>query len=391
MNKFEDIFEKLFFERYKEILNLGKIELFERIYKWCEEETGITNAHLSPLFKTTISERYLLITEGVWLNVHISLDLEELIIHGPEKIEIVNSKKRYICDLNLKTSDYLFFLETLTIKYGIVWNHNSPFSSFFGELNKRPVRFSLIHQSLSFKEIPKLFIRFISNESIPHHAFGKCRLPIKLEDLILSKKNILICGATGSGKTTFLSSLIQLIPSQEHVVILEDTPEIRAPLVNWTRLVSDENNSGKRMIDLCAYSMRMRPDRIILGEMRSHEVISFLLGLNSGHRGCMSTVHATSAPEALYRLALLFELYSSKGSMSEKKVMELVCRNIDYIFYLENKKIKEIIRVIGFDGEKPFYEEIFNDSFQLNNHDLLEEAQGNQPLSMKSLTKNLYQ
>ncbi len=360
MNHFEKIFEELFLKKYKETLNLGKVESFNHLYQRCEEETGITQNHLSQVFIKNLNKKYHSITEGCWLYDFLTEGLEELVIHEYRKVEVITIKGRVLKDLALTPNEYQLYLETLAITYTMEWNHNSPFCSFYGEIKKNPVRFSLTHQSLSSQGEAKLFIRFISQTTIDLKNFLINNDSIDIQQLVHSKMNILICGATGSGKTTFLSSIVQLIPGDEHVLILEDTPEIKSSFINWTKLISDERHQGKKMIDLCTYSMRMRPDRIILGEMRSHEVVSFLLALNSGHRGCMSTVHAANAPEALYRLGLLFELYSSKGSMSDKKVMELICRNIDYVFYLENKKIKEIIKVIGFDGDKPFYEEVFN-------------------------------
>lgn len=360
MSNFEQIIQKLFFQTFKDLLNLGKIESFDFIFKICQDETGIKKEHLSHPFFETLHTRYLDITEGKFLIPHLHKEVEEIILHGNLIVEIISNNKREFLAINLSSDDFGLYLVTLCVKNKVEWNQNLPFASFYSYLFNYDLRISLFHGSLSDLRSPKAFFRVLSKKNIPFQSFFEEEINLNWEELINNGQNILICGATGSGKTTFLSTLCQKIPKEEHVIVMEDTKEIGLGGDNWTRMISDEKKDGKKMLDLCAYSLRMRPDRIILGEMRSEEVVSFLLSLNSGHQGCMATIHAINAPEALSRLSLLFELYSSKGTMSEKKVMEIVCRNINYVVYLKNKKVKEIIKVIGTDGQRPYYEEIYN-------------------------------
>jgi Flp pilus assembly CpaF family ATPase len=90
--------------------------------------------------------------------------------------------------------------------------------------------------------------------------------------------------------------------------------------------------------------------------MRSHEVVPFLMAMNTGHKGLMGTIHASSAVDALHRIALLFSLYAGEANLSFEKVMELICRNLEYVVFMENKKVKEVIKVLGSDKGTPFYE-----------------------------------
>ena len=105
-----------------------------------------------------------------------------------------------------------------------------------------------------------------------------------------------------------------------------------------------------------SYSLRLSPDRILLGEMRSHEVVPFLMAMNTGHRGLMGTIHSSSAADALHRAALLFSLYGGEAQLNFDKVMELLCRNLEYVVFMENKKVKEVIKILGSDKGTPFFE-----------------------------------
>ena len=101
----------------------------------------------------------------------------------------------------------------------------------------------------------------------------------------------------------------------------------------------------------------MRPDRIILGEMRSHEVIPFLLAMNTGHKGLMSTLHANSAVDAIKRVAQLFCLYQG-GDMNYPLVLKLASANVDVVIHLENKRVKEVIEVLSSEAENVYFNEL---------------------------------
>jgi Flp pilus assembly CpaF family ATPase len=103
----------------------------------------------------------------------------------------------------------------------------------------------------------------------------------------------------------------------------------------------------------------MRPDRIILGEMRSVEVTPFILSMNNGHKGLMSTIHSSSAKDSLARVALLFSLYSDNQNIDYTLIMKLICSNIDCVIHIEDKRVKEVIRVLGSNGEVPYFEDLY--------------------------------
>lgn len=129
-----------------------------------------------------------------------------------------------------------------------------------------------------------------------------------LSAAVRARKNILVSGGTSTGKTTFLNALIREIPPEERLIFIEDTPEIHLHHANALGLLAARSELGEARIDmndLLAASLRMRPDRIILGELRGPEAYAFLRAINTGHPGSMTSVHADSAERAVEQIVLL--------------------------------------------------------------------------------------
>ena len=129
-----------------------------------------------------------------------------------------------------------------------------------------------------------------------------------LRTAVRTRRNILVSGGTATGKTTFLNALIREIPVEERLITIEDTPELRVPHANAVGLLAVRGDLGEAPVtanDLVSASLRLRPDRIILGELRGPEAFAFLRAVNSGHPGSMTTVHADSAAGAIEQIVLL--------------------------------------------------------------------------------------
>ncbi|MCW3838424.1 P-type DNA transfer ATPase VirB11 [Sphingomonas canadensis] len=129
-----------------------------------------------------------------------------------------------------------------------------------------------------------------------------------LSAAVRARKNILVSGGTSTGKTTFLNALIREIPAEERLIVIEDTPEVHLRHANSLGLLAARSELGEARVtanDLLAASLRMRPDRIILGELRGPEAYAFLRAVNTGHPGSMTSVHADSAERAIEQIVLL--------------------------------------------------------------------------------------
>lgn len=155
--------------------------------------------------------------------------------------------------------------------------------------------------------------------------------------------NILIAGATASGKTTLISVLADFIPEDERILVIEDTAElhIRKPHVVSAESQTDTHRSTVTFDDLLRAILRHRPDRIIVGEVRGPEARTLLDAMNTGHRGTLATIHASSAEEAIYRLATL--AMRASGNLSLAAVEAEIERCLDLIVYVSRQKGTRII------------------------------------------------
>jgi pilus assembly protein CpaF len=176
-------------------------------------------------------------------------------------------------------------------------------------------------------------------------------------DAVGTRRSVLISGGTGSGKTTLLNALSSFIGSSERIVTIEDAAELRLQQRHVVRLesrpASVEGKGEVTVRDLLRNALRMRPDRIVVGEVRGAEALDLLTALNTGHDGALSTVHANSAADALSRLETL-ALMAGVG-LPHEAIAEQVQRGIDLVVHLERRpdgsrlvgEIAEVARVAG--------------------------------------------
>lgn len=155
-----------------------------------------------------------------------------------------------------------------------------------------------------------------------------------LREAVLARKNIIISGATGSGKTTLSKALIQHIPNAERIISIEDTPELVIPQPNHVRLFYSKGGQGIARIgakDLLESCLRMRPDRILLQELRDGTAFYYIRNVNSGHPGSITTVHADSARLAFEQLTLLVKESEGGGDLERHDIREMLTIAIDII------------------------------------------------------------
>jgi pilus assembly protein CpaF len=182
----------------------------------------------------------------------------------------------------------------------------------------------------------------------------------QLETYVLARKNILIAGGTGSGKTSLLNVLGRFIPSDERVLLIEDTSEIHMGQDNLVRFESRQPQNGLPAItirDLLKASLRHRPDRIILGEVRGSEAFDLLQLLNTGHAGSLSTLHATSAKQALARFTSC--ILQSGVDLPYRAIKTNVGDSVNVVVHLERRPgrrfVSEVVEIHGYDPDRDEY------------------------------------
>lgn len=182
-----------------------------------------------------------------------------------------------------------------------------------------------------------------------------------LRRAVESQQNILVAGRTGSGKTTLLNALASFIPADERVIVIEDTSEIQIEVDNLVRLEARREQPGLPAItqrDLLKASLRLRPDRILLGEVRGGEAFDLLQAMNTGHSGTLSTLHANSARAILPRLSTC--VLQSDVNLPYRAIRSQIAESVHLLVYLSRRQgkrqVTEVLAVRGYDPDQDRYE-----------------------------------
>src|ERR1700722_17742662 len=182
----------------------------------------------------------------------------------------------------------------------------------------------------------------------------------QLEKYVAQCKNILICGGTSTGKTTLANILTNLIPNDERIVLIEDTAEIQIQKPNVLRFEARREQNGLAAVtirDLLKATLRHRPDRIILGEIRAGEAFDLLQLLNTGHSGTISTVHANSAAQGISRFTTC--VLQSGIEIPYIAVKTNIAESLDVIVHIERRpgqrRVAEVLALRGFDPDLDKY------------------------------------
>src|SRR6266550_5719661 len=191
----------------------------------------------------------------------------------------------------------------------------------------------------------------------------------QLAEYVAARKNILICGGTSSGKTTLANILTEFIPDDERIVLIEDTAEIQIQKPNVLRFEARREQNGLPAVtirDLLKATLRHRPDRIILGEIRGGEAFDLLQLLNTGHSGTLSTVHANSARQGLARFTSC--VLQSGVDLPYRAIKTNVGESVNVVMHLERRPgrrfVSQVVEIHGYDPDRDEY----NYSFIFDSH-----------------------
>ncbi len=247
-------------------------------------------------------------------------EITEIMVNGPERIwfekegQLFPLEDRFVSDLSYRNFSHRILAESHVVLTSETPTGQGQFRHFRlhvigAELTKSHTHFCLRRHP----ENPWTFERLSAS------GWGREAQLNALRAVVNSRANFLVVGATGSGKTSVINACMQSLPESERCVLIEDTLELKVPNTASMRLLTREDPNGilKKVdqAELVRNSLRLRPDRIVMGEMRGEEAKDFLMALSTGHAGSFGSLHAASAAQALIRLEMLIQLGAPHWSL----------------------------------------------------------------------------
>lgn len=345
---------------------LSKIDCFndiedEEVYKWIDEALmeKCRSVYLS------ISDRKQLRLEifnslrklDVLQEIVDCPDITEIMVNGTEHIFIEKAGQIYEWDRHFESHEKLWdVIQHIVSKTNRIVNESSPIVDTRLENGSRV---NVVLPPIAING-PIVTIRRFPEEAITMEGLLKLNsidepTAYFLEKLVKAKYNIIISGGTGSGKTTFLNVLSEFIPKDERIITIEDAAELQIRgIANLVRLETrNANSEGKNEIgmrELIKSALRMRPDRIIIGETRGAECVELLQAMNTGHDGSISTGHANSASDMLARMEMMVLMGMDIPLVA---VQRQIASAIDIIIHLgrmkdKSRKVLEVVEVEGY-------------------------------------------
>jgi len=287
--------------------------------------------------------------------------ITDIMVNGPDEIFIEKSGQIQQVDLKFEDPAKLEnIIQSVVAKVNRVVNEATPIVDARLQDGSRvnvvlpPVALNGPTMTIrKFSEKPLTVEKMVEFGSLNDEA------AVLLEKLVRARYNIFISGGTGSGKTTFLNALAHFIPSQERVITIEDSAELQLRNIKnlvrlETRTANTEGRGEITVRDLIRTSLRMRPDRIIVGEVRGTEALDMLQAMNTGHDGSLSTGHANTTRDMFSRLETMV---LSAASLPVQVIQQQIAAALDIIIHLGrlrdgSRRVMEISEVAGFaDGD----------------------------------------
>lgn len=282
--------------------------------------------------------------------------ISEILINGPEEIFVEKKGKLERVPVRFPDDDVLLAaVNSIAQSVGRRINEENP---RLDARLKNGSRIAAVIKPCSLKGTI-VSIRKFTQAKISWNDYVKLALSPKgalfLAICMRLGKNIIVSGGTGSGKTTLLTLLCGHIPPGQRIICIEDSNELK---INYEHVVffetrqADAHGKGEvSMKDLLKSSLRLRPDRIIVGEVRASEAIELINAMNTGHKGCMGTVHANTPDDAIIRLEALAQ--SGEANISEKALRSQVSSAVDIIIQVNrlsdgSRRVTDISQVRGF-------------------------------------------
>lgn len=294
--------------------------------------------------------------------------ISEIMVNGPRQVYIERRGKLELTDVRFKNDEHVMnILDRIVTSIGRHIDESSP---MVDARLRDGSRVNAIIPPLSLKG-PIITIRKFSKIPLTIHDIISCgslspKMAHFLESCVKGKANVVVSGGTGSGKTTLLNILSSYIPDNERIVTIEDAAELQLRQKHVVTLESrPANHEGRGQVtirDLVRNALRMRPDRIVVGEVRSGEALDMLQAMNTGHDGSLTTAHANSPRDLLSRLETMVLMAGME--LPVKAIREQISSAVDIIVHQSRfrdgtRRIVNVTEVAGMEGDVISLQDIF--------------------------------
>ena len=295
-------------------------------------------------------------------------DYTEIMVNGYDRVYVEENGKLILTDIQFRDNAHLMqIIDRIVSRVGRRVDESSPMCDARlldgSRVNVIIPPLSLVGPILTIRKFSKTPIT--AENLVAWHSCSKRMLDF-LEAAVKGKLNIIVSGGTGSGKTTLLNVLSLYIPSDERIITIEDSAEVQLKQEHVITLESrPANMEGKGRIsirDLVVNALRMRPDRIIVGEVRSEETLDMLQAMNTGHDGSLTTIHANSPRDSISRIETMVMMSGSE--LPSKAIRDQVASAINIIVQQArlkdgSRKVTSISEIVGMEGDVIRMQEIF--------------------------------
>ena len=294
--------------------------------------------------------------------------VSEVMVNGPDRVWIERDGHLYLTDITFADAAHLIrIIQRIVAPLGRRCDESSPMVDARlpdgSRVNAIIPPLSLVGPVLTirkFRKVPLPPAALLSNGTITTEALQFLRACVR------GKLNIIVAGGSGAGKTTLLNTLSSYIPNGERIVSIEDAAELKLQqdhIVTLEARPANVEGSGEIAIrDLFRNALRMRPDRIVIGECRGGEALDMLQAMNTGHDGSLTTVHANNSRDALARVETM--VIMSGADLPLRAVREQIAAAIDLVVYIERlqdgtRRVTQVSEVRGMEGELITMQDIY--------------------------------
>jgi pilus assembly protein CpaF len=292
----------------------------------------------------------------------------EIMVNGPSQVWIEQEGRLVRTDIHFQDDEHVMrIINRIVAPLGRHVDESSPMVDARlpdgSRVNVIIPPLSLIGPTISIRKFSR--VPFTADDLVRFGTITE-KAMIFLEAAVKSGLNVIVAGGTSSGKTTFLNVLSSFIPNDERIITIEDAAELQLQQVHVIPLESRPTNiegAGEVSIrDLVVNSLRMRPDRIIVGECRSREALDMLQAMNTGHDGCMTTIHSNGPRDSLSRIETMVLMAGTELPL--RAIREQVASAFDVIVYMErmvdgSRRVTSITELLGMEEETILMQNIF--------------------------------